>query len=206
MNTTTIKIEPFGCEFIEPYSCDTEYVISIGDRTLRSRLSDWSTNFNCIRLAIEMHLFSYFKVVDVELFYEDSPTIIRLRNSFLPNHKPVTCATVIPNEFVEAPDICGWCEPRQLVGALYLGLLGICIRETDWFGEVDYWNWDDFRLATYNKLQSCVIENYLKGIMEDEQSYLPRQRVIDSAWKIQDDYLSLLNSIYNSKKLSFPSY
>ena len=187
-----IKIEPFVFEFEEPYACDTNYTIRIGNKKHESSLSDWTTDFNLIRLEIERCVLTYYPDTDIKLYYEDSPTIIRLRNISLHHSgNRATKVTIIPTGFIKEPNTYGWCDPRQLFGALYLGLLGICIKDTDWFDEGYYGSWDEFRLATYNKLQSCVIENYLKGIEEDEQSFLPRQRIVNSVEEMLADYKKL---------------
>ena len=102
----------------------------------------------------------------------------------------------IPDEFHKEPNRYGWCEPCQLITSLYLGLLGLCIKNTDWF-DGDYpGNWNNFRLATYNKLQSCVIENYIKGVEEDDFRYHPRQRVIKSVEEMLVDYDNLLKTLH----------
>ncbi|MBR5684782.1 MAG: hypothetical protein IKX18_01350 [Muribaculaceae bacterium] len=183
-------IESFTFNFVEPYSCDTHFVITIGDRKYESSLSDWTTNFNRIRLDIERFLLTYREDTEIKLFYEDSPTIISLRN-----FSGETRVTIIPDEFVGGPYLFGKCETRQLVQSLYLGLLGICIRETNRFDSSYVGNWNEFRLATYNKLQSSVIENYIKGIEEDDNSFFPRQRIIRSVEAMKEDYTNLCNTL-----------
>lgn len=183
-----VKIEPFEFEFVEPYSCDTNYVISIGDREYKSALSDWSTDFNLIRMSIEKYLLSYDNESEIELFFEDSPTIIRLKNiSLIHSDKKATRVAVIPNSFVHEPVLYGWCDQKQLIKALYVGLLHICIRESNWFKE-DWKAWENFRVTTYNKLESLIIERFLTGLVEDDREPLPRHRFIDSVEEMMRDY------------------
>ena len=191
-----VKIEQFSFKFVEPYVCDTPYEIQIGSKTYESNLTDWSTNFNRIRLEMEKSLLIFHEDMDINLYYEDSPTIIRLRTHSLNRKKRITWVTVISDEFAKVPNVYGRCETRQLFRSLYLGLLSICIRETDWFEyEYDYVSWSDFRLATYNKLQSCVIENYIMGIEEDDCTYMPRQRIINTVEEMMEDYRKLQNKL-----------
>ncbi len=194
-----INIDHFSFNFVEPYCCDTHYVIKIGQQEFDTYLSDWSTDFNSIRINLEafvLHIGS-----DIKLYFEDSPTMIKLsmRNiwgaGYSVTNDYMVKVTIVPNDFIKEPNIYGWCEPRQLVAALYLGLLGLCIRETDWTEYMNGWSWDVFRLATYNKLQSCVIENYIKGICEDELTYFPRQRIVNSVEEMLVDYKNLQNII-----------
>lgn len=41
--TPDVKVEKFTFEFTDEYSCDTEFVIGLGDRLYRSYFSDWSS-------------------------------------------------------------------------------------------------------------------------------------------------------------------
>lgn len=191
-----VRVERFTFNFVEPYNCDTHFILSIGERTYESDLSDWTTDFNRIRLAIEK--FIYCANADINLFFEDSPTTIRLKEQNfyssdfrVSNKKDVTKVTIVPNEFVKGPNLYGWCNPRQLIGSLYLGLLRICIVETDEFENEHSGNWNEFRLATYNKLQSCVIENYIKGIHEGDYTSFPRQRIIENVDSMIEDFRNL---------------
>lgn len=183
-----VKIEPFEFEFIEPYSCDTNYVISIGDREYKSALSDWSTDFNLIRMGIEKYLLSNDDESEIKLYFEDSPTIIRIKNiSLIHSDKKATRVAVIPNSFVQEPILYGWCDQKQLIKALYVGLLHICIRESGWFRE-DLKAWENFRLTTYNELESLIIERFLMGLVTYEYEPLPRHRFIDSIEEMIADY------------------
>ncbi|MBR5653863.1 MAG: hypothetical protein IKX22_07250 [Prevotella sp.] len=196
-----ITVERFSFNFVEPYNFDSHFEITIGNRKYESYLSDWSNDFNRIRLEIEKSLQTYFADSEINLHYEDSPTIIRLRkkelydSDYWPTNKYMTKVTIVPDGFSKAPNMFGWCDSRQLIRSLYLGLLSICVNETDWFDCGYDGNWEDFRLATYNKLQSCVIENYIKGVKEDDYTFFPRQRVIDSVPAMLEDYENLKQDI-----------
>lgn len=190
-----IIVEHFSFEFVEPYNCDTNYVIKIGNREYLSCLSDWTTDFNRIRLAMEVFVSSLWSSTEIELYFEDSPTSIQMRNGTSSNSNTLTRVTIIPNDFTKAPNIYGWCNKRQLMSSLYLGFLGISIKESNWFDGENVGNWSDFRLATYNKLQSCVIENFIKGVGEDEQTHLPRQRIINSVEDMMLDYQNLRETL-----------
>ena len=195
-----VKVERFSFDFVEPYDCDTQFVLKIGERTYKSYISEGETNFNHIRSSIENLLEKNDKKGKLELYFEDSPTIIRLNKLNVYNsdyrivNNNIIKVTLIPNEFVHEPNIYAWCDFRQLLSALYLGLLSICVRETDRFDDYKE-DWRDFRLATYNKLQSCVIENYINGIKEDDFTYMPRQRLINSVEEMMEDYNNLKKTL-----------
>lgn len=181
------NVERFIFEFVEPYACDTKYFIQIGNKKYQSALSDWSKDFNQIRLDIESAIIWTRSKADIKLHFEDSPTIIHLQ--FCSGDK--VSVTIVPNSFQDLPKVYGHCDTRQLISALYLGLLKICITESDWFSDGYWGDWNEARLAIYNKLQSCVIENYIKGITEEEFTYLPRQRVINTVDEMKADYQRL---------------
>ncbi len=196
-----ITIERFTFNFVEPYKCDTHFEITIGNRKYESNLSDWSNDFNRIRSEIEKSILTYYDNSVINLCYEDSPTIIRLKrihlfdSKYRATDKDITRVTIVPDEFNKSPNIYGWCDSRQLISSLYLGLLSISINETDWFDQKYYGDWETFRLASYNKLQSCVIENFIRGIKEDDYTFFPRQRVIDSVSAMLEDYKNLKQDI-----------
>ncbi len=190
-NDEGVTIEHFSFKFIEAYCCDTDYVISIGNRSLTTPISNWSTIFNWIRSSIENFIFSNEGPNDVNIYFEDSPTIIRFRSQFKDENSKKRCVRleIIPNTFVCEPNIYGICETREVISSLYLGLLELCITETDYFDDVNIsTTWEDFRLATYNKLQSCIIENFIMGVEESETSCLPRQRILNTVEEMLEDY------------------
>ena len=195
-----IDVEPFSFNFVEPYDIDTGFGIKIGRQEFHAYLSDWSTDFNRLRIYIEefvLHMSS-----EIKLYFEDSPTIIRINRRTIYNSnywaikKDIVRVVIIPNDFIKEPNVYGWCEPHQLISSLYLGLLNLCIVESNYFDDDTYGrDWGKFRLATYNKLQSCVIEDYILGIEEDEFAYRPRQRVINTVDEMLNDYRNLQNTL-----------
>ena len=62
-----VEIEQFSFKFVEPYVCDTPYEIQIGSKTYESNLTDWSTNFNRIRLEMEKSLLIFHEDMDINL-------------------------------------------------------------------------------------------------------------------------------------------
>ena len=183
-----VQIEDFSFRFLEPYSCDTPYEIKIGDRAYISCLSDWSTTFNQIRNEIEVFVYTMWPDdTDINLYYEDSPTIIRVRMRNLFANKRGLRVAVIPDEFSRRPTLFGWCKARQLVRSLYLGLLELFTIETDWLKDEIEGDWNSFRLKSYNQLQSNAIEDYINGA-EEKDEYISRNRVVHSVEEILEDY------------------
>lgn len=195
-----INLDDFTFEFVEEYACDTGYELNIGNMCYRSMLSDWSTDFNEIRCALES-LCGGSSVI--ELHYEDSPVEIHCTrpNLFSKSkgcyHKEdIIKVTIYPDVFTEGPIRFGWCRTKDVVRELYLGALKLCTKETTWFDDDPYRkNWSDLRLAIYNKVQSCVIENFLLDIKEDDYTAYPRQRWIGSVEDLKTDYSNLCAQI-----------
>ena len=186
-----VNVERFDFEFTGPYSGFMEYRTSIGDRECWNRFSSWSNDFNRIRLALETYV-TGGESCELSLDYDTSPTVIRVQNrNIFWNHDTVAKVTVVPNEFTKGAIEFGWCRPRQMVRSLYLGMLDICMTESDWPEREDEGTWAELRLAIYNKLQSCVVEDYIMGETEDSDTFRPRQRVIHSVREMFDDYESL---------------
>lgn len=184
-------VERFTFEFVEQYSCDTGFVIQIGDRKYSSALSDWSTDFNQIRLEIELAILWRQDYSDIRLHFEDSPTIIRLQDYNILNcSETVVQTTIIPDSFNYEPRIYGLCCARQLISALYLGLLKIAVTDVDDTFDTYLGEWNDIRLDIYNELQSCVIEKYIKGTKEDV-AFPPRQRIVNNVEEMKADYQRL---------------
>lgn len=192
-----IRVDKFSFKFIEPYSCDTAYEIKIGNRSYISYLSDWSTDFNQLRNELESFVLSAWSKNEVHLHFEDSPTILRLESRILfPTnvvHSETVRLTIIPDEFSKYPIVFGWCRPRQVIRAIYLGLLELFTTDTDRFEDGFGGIWDEFRLRTYNQVQSCIIENYINEKAELEQVYLYRNRIVHSVEEMLFDFKSLQN-------------
>ena len=189
-HATESMIEPFSFDFVEPYSCDTGFSIQIGDRQYSSALSDWTTDFNQIRLEMEMAIRWQQDNADIRLHFEDSPTIIRLQHYNLHNSsETVVRTTIIPDTFHYEPRIYGLCSERQLISALYLGLLKIAVTDVDDTFDTCFGEWSDIRLNIYNELQSCVIEKYIKRTEEDVFHF--RNRVINTVDEMKADYQRL---------------
>lgn len=190
-----ISIENFSFRFIEPYSCDTAYEIRIGRRSYTSNISDWTTDFDRLRNEIEAFVLSAWTTKEIHINFEDSPTILRLEaQSLFPanmRHPEVVRLTVLPDTFSKQPITFGWCRPRQIVRALYLGLLELFTVDTDWFDDSSVVTWDEFRLRVYNQVQSCIIENYINEKAESEQAYSCRNRIVHSVGDMLDDFEKL---------------
>ncbi len=190
-----IHVEDFNFRILEPYNCDTAYEIKIGDRTYVSNLSDWTTDFDILRNEIESFIYAPWKdQSDIKLYYEDSPTILRLKMRNLYWNKSGLNVAIIPDEFSRRPAIFAWCKPQQLVSSLYLGILELFTMDTEWFDDGFDGDWDTFRLKSYNQFQSNVIEDYIKGMKESNRT-ASRNRVLRSVEEMLEDYQNLKSSL-----------
>lgn len=192
-----ISTEPFSFHFEEPYSCDTPYVIRIGKREYRSYLSDWSTNYDVIRSQMETYCIKWLEVSEIELFYEDSPSTIVDSCRDVRLHRKgerISWIAIHPDEFIQLPTLYGWCLKRQLMRSLYLGLLGLFVTETDdSYCEME--EWPALRLDSYNRLQSCIVEDYINGVDLSDQPVRPRNRVQHTVEEMCEDYDQLCRTL-----------
>lgn len=108
--------------------------------------------------------------------------------------------TFTPDTFVGGPILFGWCKKQQVLRALYLGFLRLFVRESKSFDESEHGaSWNEYRLMAYNKLQSCIVEDYLMGTDADDLIYHQRQRIVHTVAEMKADYTALvekLSSIY----------
>ena len=190
-----VQIEDFSFRFLEPYSCDTPFEIKIGDRKYVSYLSDWSTAFDKIRYEIEAFVYTLgADGTNINLYYEDSPTVIRGRMRQLFWNNQGLRVAVIPDSFSHCPTLYGWCKPRQLVRSLYLGLLELFTIKTNWFDDETEGNWNSFSLQSYNQIQSNILEDYIKGVKERNEP-ISRNRVVHSVEEMLEDYNRLKTTL-----------
>ena len=193
-----VTIEEFGFNFIESYSCDTAYEITLGDRRYRSALSDWSNELEHIRYMIES--IAYKGSAEIELRFEDEPTKIffkerEVRTGENTNSNDDACrilqVSISPDGFVKGPILHGFCRREQAVRALYQGLLKLAMWGSNWFSQEPESNtirWDEYRKVIYNKLKSPIIEDYINKQYVEEYSYRPRQREIKRIFTINPDF------------------
>ena len=199
-----IMVEDFGFDFVEEYDCDTGFILRIGGREYRSCMSDWSNNLDLIRHEMErLTIEKNDDKCQLRIHFEDSPNTLQMEHRVIHGNNryaDLAKVTITPDEYVGGPILFGWCKKRQVLKALYQGFLRLFIRESKAFEHDEYCrSWNEFRLAAYNKLQSCIIEDYLMGVENDDLIYRPRQRIVHTVAEMKADYAALvekLNSIF----------
>lgn len=168
-------------------------------------MTDWSNNYDLIRHEMErfaMRCHNDDKRT-LRINYEDSPGTIEIRHCTIHGngrYNDVARVTFTPDTFVGGPILFGWCKKQQVLKALYLGLLGLFVRNSKRFdGSEQGVSWNEYRLTAYNKLQSCIVEDYLMGEDADDLIYRQRQRIVHTVAEMKADYAALmerLSSIY----------
>ena len=193
-----VKIEEFSFRFVEEYSCDTTYEITLGERKYLSSLSDWSNELEHIRYMLEG--ICYERKAEIKICFEDAPATIILEESkvrannntySIEDDYKIIEVTVIPDSFVKGPILYGYCQREQVVNALYQGLLKLAMRHSNWFDnepESSIISWDKYKMVIYNKLKSPIVEDYINKIGVKEYSFRNRQRVIKRIFTIDPDY------------------
>jgi hypothetical protein len=197
-----VIIEEFSFSFIEEYSCDTDYKITLGNRKFRSALSDWSNELEHIRYMIEGLI--YKRQTEIKIRFEDDPTTIFFNeinirtdeNTFSNEDKyKILEVTIVPNSFVKGPILHGYCRREQAVKALYEGLLKLSMRHSKWFEcDLGYGriSWEEYKMVVYNKFKSPIIEDYINKIAVEESSFRCRQREIKRIFRIMPDCISTI--------------
>lgn len=177
-----INIEEFSLTFDNKVSCDINFIARIGNRTIESCISDWSTDLDYIRHQMEGLVFGY-KSGEIEINFEDEPTKIRfIKRNVLTNTKKVDGGTtfqykdllqvqILPNTFTKTPAVVGFCEPMPTIRAMYESLLqlGRILAAAD-IETVSDWNYSS-GMNIYNTLKSGIVEAYLTP-------YKPKSEVV----------------------------
>lgn len=193
--------EDFRFSFVEEYGHDTGFALSIGGREFRSMMTDWSNSYDLIRH--EMERFAMESHNDdrrtLKINHEDLPNTIEIRHCTIHGngrYNDVAKVTFTPDAFVGGPILFGWCKQQQVLKALYLGMLGLFVRESKRFdGSERGVSWNEYRLTAYNKLQSCIIEDYLMGTDADDLIYRQRQRIVHTVAEMKADYAALMERL-----------
>lgn len=167
-----ITIEKFTLDFGKYNSCDIDFTAKIGNRTLKSHISEWSADFDYIRHQMENLTFNLHSG-DVGICFEDEPTIFRFTpksaltgtkevdKGTVFNYKDLMFVQIIPNEFTKTPAIMGYCEFEETIRTMYESILqlGYVFASSAKYNSLD-WHYS-CGLSIYNTLKSDIVENYL---------------------------------------------
>jgi hypothetical protein len=168
-------------------------------------MTDWSNSYDLIRHEMERFAMEGHDgdKRTLKINREDSPGTIEIRHCTIHGngrYNDVAKVTFTPDTFVGGPILFGWCKQQQVLKALYLGMLGLFVRESKRYDRsVHGASWNEYRLTAYNKLQSCIVEDYLMGTDADDLIYRQRQRIVHTVAEMKADYATLmerLSSIY----------
>lgn len=199
----------FNCPALDSdereWACDIPYILKIGNREIKSGISDWTNDMDYIRYQLESYC--YCRQAQIKLYFEDEPTIINLKQvSALASTKSIgsriACSydyflevVIQPNSFIKGSAIYGFCNERQAIKELYEGLLNVG-RVGYEFKDYDFNNpWDYDAIVFYNHIKSPIIERYISGIKKDYNSIVERQRIINHIFTISPDYTDVLGQM-----------
>lgn len=162
---------------------DVLYQIRLGEHTLESNISEWSTDWNQIRHDLE-HLIWHGET-EIDLNFEDSPTrlilhkinamdsTVEIHGGLCFNWEPLIKIEVIPNEFEkEIKPFYGYGKQLDVFKAIYYGLQGLA----DAYPEENEENSEMTRENVSKKLHSSMIDEYIE-ILERDISDRTRRKV-----------------------------
>ena len=166
----------FACE---PESVDFPYTLTFGNFKVKSYISDWGTNLTQLRKDLEM-------AREIRLFFICFPNNYDTEDPYIAG-KSIELVEIKPNEFCDNIVIFGLSTRRQVVKAIYEGLLRMVRYE---FKSIDYWGtWDDLDNITFcNKIKSPLIEDFINGKYFDNKNIELRQVVIEHILTISPDF------------------
>ena len=187
------------------WAYDIPYILRIGNREIKSFISDWTNDMDYVRHQLESYC--YCRQAQIKLYFEDEPTIINLKkvsalastksigSGIAYNYDDYLKVEIQPNSFIKGSAIYGFCNERQAIKELYEGLLNVG-RVGYEFKDYDFDNpWGYDAMVFYNHIKSPIIERYISRIKEDYNSIVERQRIIHHVFTISPDYTDVLGQM-----------
>lgn len=175
------------------YCCgDFDYTLQLGGHKLESTVTRWATSLSSLRKQLETHRC-------VELRLEDSPTRIAVQPLAILREKTVSekgtwykwedglcLVTVTPNEFCKETAFVGICRERQVIKAIYEGLLDMASLE---FYQDDEYGYGVNSITFYNQIKSPTVEDFICGRKTNmDNTVFSRQQRIDHVITISPDF------------------
>ena len=199
----------FNCPALDKderdWANDIPYILKIGNREIKSVISDWTNDMGYVRHQLESYC--YCRQAQIKLYFEDEPTIINLKkvsalastksigSGIAYNYDDYLKVEIQPNSFIKGSAIYGFCNERQAIKELYEGLLNVG-RVGYEFKDYDFDNpWGYDAMVFYNHIKSPIIERYISRIKEDYNSIVERQRIIHHVFTISPDYTDVLGQM-----------
>ncbi|MCR5497169.1 MAG: hypothetical protein K6F48_04965 [Paludibacteraceae bacterium] len=170
MTDSEFKIKEFSLSFGKYDACDIPFTAKIGSQTIKSYLSNWSVNFDLLRHQLEGLTF-YPHNGNININFEDDPTEFIFKqhgvNAKMSDgsikHSDILHLQILPNCFTKTNTIEGFCEPLQVISAIYEAFLQLG-RSFATCKEFDFNDWRySCGLNIYNTLKSGIVETFLKA-------------------------------------------
>lgn len=108
-----IEIQELSFECVHR-AYDLDYTLMLGGHKIESSISDWSTSLRLLRYQLIVGN-------NIELYFEDSPTVISFPLRTLGYNKDVDLVGIVPDTFVGGLVLYGYCMTDQVVKAVYEG-------------------------------------------------------------------------------------
>lgn len=184
---------------------DIPYRLRIGNREIFSYISDWSNNIDLVRFQLESYC--YCREAQIKLHFEDEPTIINLQQvSPLASAKSTGAhifysydkfvkVNIQPNSFVKGSAVMGFCNEKETIKELYEGLLNIGRVGYPFESDSNDNAWRYNAIVFYNHIKSPIIERYVDGLTEKDNSIVERQKIIHYVFTISPDYTHVLGTM-----------
>ena len=198
VTTDAVAIKDFSFKYLQQDDLDwidIGYRLQLGEKIIDSCISEWSVNYEAIRHDLENLI--YHGHTELHLYFEDSPTIIKLQRTFVQDHDKfkefgtyhgwtyLMHIEIYPDEFVEKKfsPILGYGRYVETIQALYEGLLDALRAYPEVNEECPNMN----RSALYVQLRSTKLEEYIKNCPYSEK------------FRMTDYYKTFINVNYHDR-------
>ena len=195
-----ITIDNVNFVFLETLNNKVKWAIKVGKYSFPVFLDMGSiTDLEIVKPHLELIILQYSKFGALEfLSIFDRSVKISLNKIPVGNNDFVTGVTV-RKESLDDPIISFYCSLEQAVSSLYLSLLNLAQMEPDYDSILEFYDgrgyWPDYAAPLYNRLQSCLIEDFISGAINNKLENSPRSRFVSNGDEMCADYA------YISKKL-----
>lgn len=171
----SIKIESFDFRIEGEYGHDTHFEIRIGNRNYVNYITNSATNFEYIRHQLENIIYENEAQIKINNNFINAVTLHLQKIHTRELDYTVMKVTLFPYE-LNQPIISGYCDSKQVIRALYQGLLGITRINLDKDMSAEIADWGSYRLNIYNKLKSPLVEHYINRLrIYKQDDYITRQ-------------------------------
>ena len=206
LKASNIEAEKFVFAPCSNYNKE-EYQIGFGNRTYKTFLTDWDSDYEKIRHQFESLVYNY--KTDIELNFDCLDTIIHIEqvsivdtiepveNGYRYNYKKYAKIKIIPCGYLWYPTIVSYCIYEEAIKTLYEGLLKFALNQSL---AMKNSNEASLRMDMYNSFKSPILEYHIY------KKQVAKKSPVKHIFQIDPDYDSLGVDLATDMNISIDEY